>query len=220
MALSNEQFLEQLATLFAKQKDKGSVFLTQKRYTFEGPASTSTAGGAAAGAGGEDVEMGEAGRPAGDHDGDVDEREWPLFIRATDGESKKDIKVKISTVVQPAAYDSFMLSYSALLRSTFSAGLRPKRKRAPGAAAAAKKKKLAKRKARTGVASGGAGGEGEGEEDDAEPAGYFSLRLPKVVGPRRGNGVKKRRRALKRREKIVGRVKASKARKSAAATAE
>lgn len=28
------------------------------------------------------------------------EREWPLLIRATDGNGKKDIKVKISTIVR------------------------------------------------------------------------------------------------------------------------
>ncbi|GAA5983088.1 hypothetical protein JCM11641_004908 [Rhodosporidiobolus odoratus] len=184
------QFLERLAELFAKQKEKGSVFITQKRYTHEATIGPSTS----AGDGEEDVEMSE--QASGQ------EREWPLFLRATDGDSKKDTKVKISTIVQPADYDSFIQSYHALLRSTFSTGLRPKRKKTTSA-------KAAKRKAKAGgnaaASAGGAAGDSKGA---------FSPRLPKVVGPRRGNGVKKRRRLEKRREKAVARLKAIKSRKS------
>ncbi|BGP23257.1 signal recognition particle, SRP14 subunit [Rhodotorula toruloides] len=146
------------------------------------------------------------------------EREWPLLIRATDGNGKKDVKVKISTIVQPSSSDAFLTSYSDLLRTHFSSTLRPKRKKAD--LARQKALKLAKRRA--------AKAKVRGEEVDPSAlaaagsyttgagGGQFVLRLPKVVGPRRGNGVKKRRRALKRREKAVERYNASKARKRGA----
>ncbi|BGP14380.1 hypothetical protein JCM10213v2_002327 [Rhodosporidiobolus nylandii] len=197
MSLSNDEFLKRLGALFEKQKDKGTVFITQKRFTYVPEAGPSSAtGGAEA-----DVEMAE---PAGDEE----EKEYPVFFRATDGESKKEMKVKISTIVQPADFDAFLLSYHAVLRSSFSAGLRPKRKKTTSAKAAAA---AAKRKAK----AGGAASAGV-----VEAKGVFTPRLPKVVGPRRGNGVKKRRRLIKRREKAVERWKAAKNRRAAASAAE
>ncbi|GAA6000319.1 hypothetical protein JCM10207_007959 [Rhodosporidiobolus poonsookiae] len=192
--LSNDDFLTRLATLFGDRKAKGSVFLTQKRLTYEPTASTSDAPVPAEG----DVEMADA--PAAD-----DEREWPLLVRATDGQGKKDIKVKLSTVVQPADFDTFTAAYSSLLRVTFASGLRPKRKRAAGEGA----KKL-KRKGASASAAGGAG---------AEAGAGFVARLPKVVGPRRGNGREKRKRLERRREKAVERFRAVKQRRAAAAGA-
>lgn len=204
-----------------------------------------------------ELATGEAGAGIGAGVGE-DEREYPLLIRATDGEGKKDVKVKISCVVRPSflfvflllpsppplflllllssfqtspmahvahplsplhaqvspdEFDSFSLAYYALLRSTFHSGLRPKRKKASATASAeAKAKKAAKKAAR--VAAGGGGGVQAEERKVKEVKGVFTPRLPKVIGPRRGNGVKKRRRLEKRREKVVASWKASKARKA------
>lgn len=123
--------------------------------------------------------------------------------------------------VQPADIESFLSSYSTLLRSSFSGGLRPKKKKGDLArqrALKAAKRQAAKATAKgtavdsataavlagSGVAAGGGGG-----------AAHFAPRLPKVVGPRRGNGVQKRRRLIKRREKAVERFKATRARATA-----
>ncbi|TNY17686.1 signal recognition particle 14kD protein-domain-containing protein [Rhodotorula diobovata] len=215
--LSNDEFLIQLEQLFAARKDKGSVFLLQKRMTWQPEASTSTA--PAAGAPGDDVEMGDS---AGERRADED-REWPLLLRATDGKSDKKAKVKLTTVVQPPDVTPFLDRYSLLLRQTFSSALRPKRKRADllrartlrqltrAAARTARKtgepqpgrEELEERAARAVKASEArakAAGAGAG-------AGAFRPALPKVVGPRRGNGVQRRRRAERRREKAVQRAK-------------
>ncbi|GAA5858546.1 hypothetical protein JCM8547_007354 [Rhodosporidiobolus lusitaniae] len=200
--LPPDEFLAQLAQLFANTKDKGSVFITQKRLTRD--SCTSTNNVAAGTSGGGDVEMTSV------------EGEYPVFVRATDGKGKKDTKVKISTIIYPADYDSFTTLYHSLLRSTFSASLRPKRKKASAPTAAAKK--AAKRKARSGAAATGA------EAAEAAPAKEekvgFALRLPKVVGPRRGAGVEKRRRLMRKREKLVERYKAAKSRRAGAGAAE
>ncbi|BGP46542.1 hypothetical protein JCM10450v2_002387 [Rhodotorula kratochvilovae] len=210
------------------ERDKGSVFLVQKRLTYEPEPSTSTSSGAgAAGAGGDDVEMGDAGAGAGGAAGAgaAGEREWPLLLRATDGNSKKDTKVKLSCIVPPSAAESFLERYSSLLRAAFQPALRPKRKRADllrARALKAAKRSAAKAKARgeevpsseeveeravKAVKAGEARAKAASAAAGAAGAGAFRPRLPKIIGPRRGNGVKKRRRAEKRREKAVERVK-------------
>ncbi|GAA5921590.1 hypothetical protein JCM3775_003120 [Rhodotorula graminis] len=241
--LSNDEFLTRLEQLFASRKDKGSVFLVQKRMTYEPEASTSTA---AAPAAGDDVDM--DARP------DDADREYPLLLRATDGKSNKDAKTKLSTVVLPANLDTFLERYSSLLRTEFASALRPKRKRADLARArvvrqltrqaklrarkggegegepwmassetieaeAARRVKALEARARaaaapaagTGAGAGaGAGSKGKGGASAAAAAagpGAFRVVLPKVVGPRRGNGVEHRRRAEKRRNKVVDKVK-------------
>ncbi|BGP54288.1 hypothetical protein JCM8202_000720 [Rhodotorula sphaerocarpa] len=219
MHLSRDEFLDRLAALLAQRKDAGSVFLTQKRLTYDAAASTGPAG--------DDVEMTDAPSSSRAHDladGDA-EREWPLLVRATDGKGKKDTKVKISTTVDPADIEAFLSAYSTLLRSTFSAALRPKRKK--GDLARQRAAKLAQRQAaKKGAATAGEAGTGtevgaakKGPATTTVMAGQqgagFVPRLPKVVGPRRGNGVQKRRRLVKRREKAVARTKASRARATA-----
>ncbi|GAA5914895.1 hypothetical protein JCM5296_001703 [Sporobolomyces johnsonii] len=217
---SRLKFLERLAALFESRKDKGSVFITQKRFTYnDGTSATAapaTSASAHVEAGDDDVAM----TVSPSSSSTSPQTEYPLLVRATDGRSKKDIKVKLSTIVHPSAYATFTDHYTSLLRSQLSSALRPKRKRS--AASKPKPKKL-KAKATAG---------GSAREDDVEvetPRGGagaggggagFVVRLPKVVGPRRGNGVKKRRRAERRREKAVARIqKAREERKRRAAGA-
>ena len=63
------------------------------------------------------------------------------------------------------------------------------------------------------AAGAGAGAKGKGASAGAAAAGAapgagaFRVVLPKVVGPRRGNGVERRRRSEKRRNKVVDKVK-------------
>ncbi|GAA5976342.1 hypothetical protein JCM10908_005466 [Rhodotorula pacifica] len=217
MHLSNAEFLDRLAALFAERKDAGTVFLTQKRLTYDAEPSSVPATAA-----GGDVEMSDAASSSRAHDLTTqsdEDREWPLLLRATDGRGKKDTKVKISTTVQPADLESFLSSYSTLLRSSFSGGLRPKKKK--GDLARQRALKAAKRQAAKATKKGTevnaatkavlAGSAGTG----AGAGGNFAPRLPKVVGPRRGNGVQKRRRLVKRREKAVERFKASRTRAAA-----
>ncbi|GAA5863755.1 hypothetical protein JCM3774_001147 [Rhodotorula dairenensis] len=214
MHLSNSEFLERLTALFAQRKHAGTVFLTQKRLTYDAEASTSAAS---------DVEMSDVASSSRTRDpaSPPDDREWPLLMRATDGRGKKDTKVKISTTVQPADLEPFLASYSTLLRSSFAGGLRPKRKK--GDLARQRALKAAKRQAAKATAKGlevdratAAVLAGTGTGTAAGGAGaHFSPRLPKMVGPRRGNGVQKRRRLIKRREKGVERFKAARTRAAA-----
>ncbi|GAA6061735.1 hypothetical protein JCM10212_000468 [Sporobolomyces blumeae] len=225
MHLENAVFLERLAELFDARKEKGSVFLTQKRMTYESDNTSSRPDG--------DAEMQEAGgedeaattaaasesrtreASTSKHGDAGSTREWPLLVRATDGRGKKDTKVKISTIVEPADHSTFTDGLTAILRSNLSSGLRPKRKRA----GASKKSKAKPSTAATGAGAGAGAGtaRGEGADDPATTTGdrkkahfAFVPRLPKVVGPRRGNGRKKRTDAVARREKAVQRLKKAK----------
>ncbi|GAA5998348.1 RNA-binding signal recognition particle subunit SRP14 [Rhodotorula paludigena] len=234
MLLSNDEFLTRLEALLAAQKDHGTVFITQKRHTYQPEASTSAAGAAAGG----DVEMNDAGAGGADEEED---REWPLLVRATEGNGKdKGKKVNISTVVQPADADAFISSYSTLLRASFAASLRPKRKKADqqrARAPRAAKRTVARlqRRAQQQAAGGGGaddvpdvealvqkelakkqGGAARSAATAGGAGGTFRPRLPKVVGPRRGAGIEKRRKTVRRREKAVERFKAGKKRAAAA----
>ncbi|GAA5952932.1 hypothetical protein JCM21900_001521 [Sporobolomyces salmonicolor] len=210
------QFLERLAALFESRKDKGSIFITQKRFTYDSPSTSTSAAAApttADAAGDDDVAMTDSATPASASSPSPSAspslssvhrpsapQEYPLLVRATDGRSKKDLKVKLSTIVHPASYASFTDQYTALLRRELSSGLRPKRKRAAGS----KLKKLRSRGAAKSTAGeDDAAGTGETPRGGAGAGAGFVVRLPKVVGPRRGNGVKKRRKAEKRREQAV-----------------
>lgn len=121
--LDQIQFLERLAELFEARKNKGSVFLTTKRCTplssslslpppsektliiNSHPSSNSVT---------------YDSEPTLDQDATIadstevatpsastsnatasNEKEFPLIVRATDGKGKKDIKVKLSTIVSP-----------------------------------------------------------------------------------------------------------------------
>ncbi|GAA5984971.1 hypothetical protein JCM5350_000085 [Sporobolomyces pararoseus] len=194
MHLSNEVFLERLAELFEARKEKGSVFLTSKRMTYEEPIEATTTEG-------EDTQMKEDGaeQPTASTSTSsrAEEKEYPLIMRATDGKGKKDIKVKLSTIVQPQDYLSFTEQYTTILRSSLSSSLRPKRKRT--APKSASKSKSKAKSTGTTTTAGGGGGAVVG----------FRPNLPKVVGPRRGNGRKKRQASQARREKIVSKIRKS-----------
>ncbi|GAA5880008.1 hypothetical protein JCM1840_005288 [Sporobolomyces johnsonii] len=207
-------FLERLAALFESRKDKGSVFITQKRFTYNDGTSATAAPATSAStdveAGDDDVAMTDSAASPSSSSASP-QTEYPLLVRATDGRSKKDIKVKLSTIVHPSAYATFTNDYTSLLRSQLSSALRPKRKRS-----AASKPKPKKLKAKATATAGGRAREDDVEVETPRGGGGagagagagagFVVRLPKVVGPRRGNGVKKRRRAEKRREKAVARI--------------
>lgn len=119
-----------------------------------------------------------------------------VIIRATDGSSSKSKKAKLSTlVVTDASQDgderarAFFDEYASLVKGQLANRLRPKRKKkplAPGAtstsAASASTKSAALRK------------------------GALVRRLPKVIGPRRGAGVEKRRRAVRKRQRAFDRL--------------
>ncbi|GAA5838382.1 hypothetical protein JCM3766R1_005531 [Sporobolomyces carnicolor] len=200
MHLSNDVFLARLSDLFESRKDVGSVFLTTKRLTYE-PASTN------AGSQGEDGDA--VMKDEGDQvptaststSSSSRDREYPLIVRATDGKAKKSIKVKLSTIVQPQDYLSFTDAYMSILRASLSASLRPKRKRAAAA----------KSKSKTSKPTATPASETRGSQSQPQHKAVvgFTPSLPKVVGPKRGNGRKKRQAAHARREKIVAKIRKS-----------
>ncbi|GAA6020999.1 hypothetical protein JCM11491_005959 [Sporobolomyces phaffii] len=136
------------------------------------------------------------------------EREYPLVVRATDGTGKKDSKVKLSTLVQPQDYAAFTERYTTILRSHLTSGLRPKRKRTAAGATSTKKLKskatsaAAKPDGKTTTPAAAAAATASGSAS----AATFTRNLPKVVGPRRGNGRKKRQAAQARRDQIVAKI--------------
>lgn len=122
--LSHEEFFCKLADLFEQRKSKGrgSIFLVQKRLSY-GQETTSAP-------------------PASDESfSDLHlANPLPVIVRATNGKSKKhrDDKIKLSTIVQPDALESFYASYADICKGGMAA-LKP-RDRSKKKARARKKK--------------------------------------------------------------------------------
>ncbi|KAF7195054.1 Signal recognition particle subunit srp14 [Pseudocercospora fuligena] len=130
--LSNDEFFVQLTSLIEKtqQKGHGSVFLTQKRLTFDTSASSPPPGQKAA-----DDPLWDLNPP----------NPLPIIIRATDGKSqskdrvKNKVKIKLSTLVQPDDLDSFFARYAEVCK----AGMQSLKKRDRKKAKSKKKGKKA-----------------------------------------------------------------------------
>ncbi|KAL2873240.1 hypothetical protein SGCOL_011620 [Colletotrichum sp. CLE4] len=121
--LSHEEFFGKLAELFEQRKSKGhgSIFLVQKRLTYGQETSLTPSG---------DGSFSDL-HPA---------NPLPVIVRATNGKSKKhrDDKIKLSTIVQPDALESFYASYAEICKGGMAA-LKP-RDRSKKKAKARKKK--------------------------------------------------------------------------------
>ncbi|KAI9643420.1 hypothetical protein NHQ30_008039 [Ciborinia camelliae] len=115
--LSNDEFFSKLAPLFdsRREKDHGSITLTQKCYTFE-PTSDSSI----------------AVAPATDALADVLTAQFPdlsrdapmpLLIRATNSKGKPNRaeKIKLSTIVQPDQLEAFFARYAEICKGGMSA---------------------------------------------------------------------------------------------------
>ncbi|KAL2072281.1 hypothetical protein VTL71DRAFT_11624 [Oculimacula yallundae] len=134
--LSNDDFFLRLSELFdeRRQKDHGSIYLTQKRMTY-----------------GQDT---DAGSPETTTEAPFPDQNptkpLPIIIRATNGKSqaKKDKKVKLSTIVEVDALESFYSKYAEVCKLGMS-GLK-KRDRSKA------KEKLKKKKKQGGAAAAGA----------------------------------------------------------------
>ncbi|KAF1817932.1 signal recognition particle, SRP9/SRP14 subunit [Dissoconium aciculare CBS 342.82] len=105
--LSNDEFFAKLTTLISNTQAKGhgSVYLTQKRLTYES-SNPATA------------------KVSSDSLQDLNpERPLPLLVRATDGKSqskdrtKNREKVKLSTVVQPDDIETFFGRYAEVCKT-------------------------------------------------------------------------------------------------------
>jgi len=102
--LSNDDFFLRLSELFdeRRQKDHGSIYLTQKRLTY-----------------GEDTDV-DAPEPTVERSfPDLNpSKPLPIIIRATNGKSKehRDKKIKLSTVVDPNALEAFFVKYAEVCK--------------------------------------------------------------------------------------------------------
>ncbi|KZF21865.1 signal recognition particle, SRP9/SRP14 subunit [Xylona heveae TC161] len=128
--LSNDDFFIRLAELFdaRRQKDHGSVYLTQKRLSHPSIASSSSSSPAAS--------------ASSDHQ--LLETPVPILIRASDGKSKsqRNEKTKLSTVVEPDSLDAFFTRYAEVCKGGMQA--LKKRDRSGRKKAKAKKRKADK----------------------------------------------------------------------------
>ncbi|EME80943.1 uncharacterized protein MYCFIDRAFT_57063 [Pseudocercospora fijiensis CIRAD86] len=130
--LSNDEFFVQLTSLIEKtqQKGHGSVFLTQKRLTFNTSVSSPPLGQKVA-----DDPLWDLNPP----------NPLPIIIRATDGKSRSEEriknknKVKLSTIVQPDDLDIFFTRYAEVCK----AGMQSLKKRDRKKAKSKKKGKKA-----------------------------------------------------------------------------
>ncbi|KIK94431.1 hypothetical protein PAXRUDRAFT_828010 [Paxillus rubicundulus Ve08.2h10] len=93
--VDNDTFLTQLSALFGSAKDKGTIWLTHKRLTYDG----------------QDVTMTD-----GDARDTTSTKEYPCLIRVTDGK-----KAKFCTHVSPANLSKFHTAYGTLLKASFTA---------------------------------------------------------------------------------------------------
>ncbi|KAK7552529.1 signal recognition particle, SRP9/SRP14 subunit [Phyllosticta citricarpa] len=139
--ISNDEFFAKLTDLFnsRRAKDHGSIYLTQKRLTYDPIAPTSPSAAAErTQAALQDDPLWDTHPPS----------PLPVIVRATDGKSKprRGDKVKLSTLVQPDALDAFYARYADVCKAGMTA-LKPrdrskrktqlkKRKKAGGTAAA------------------------------------------------------------------------------------
>ncbi|PBP19700.1 signal recognition particle, SRP9/SRP14 subunit [Diplocarpon rosae] len=130
--MSNDDFFMRLSELFneRRQKNHGSIFLTQKRMTY----------------GEDDKEVPEATTDAPFPDLNPS-KPLPIIIRATNGKSKENRseKVKLSTIVEADALERFFAKYAEVCKSGMS-GLK-KRDRSK-----AKEKLKAKKRKQQGAA--------------------------------------------------------------------
>ncbi|KAM0788474.1 hypothetical protein ACM66B_001607 [Microbotryomycetes sp. NB124-2] len=196
MLLSNQEFLSALQRLFESRRETGSVFLTHKRLTYQGTtASTSSSSTSAPQQ--QDVEMTdktEDAQRAGQTNTKGDNkaaRDWPCLVRATDGKGKKS-KTKISTLVESADYDTFTSSFGSLLKQSMTS-MRKKRKH------------LIKKKQQKSIVKSATTAAGDKKQQTSSSTtasgATFKPTLTKVVGPRRGAGVEKRRALQRRRDR-------------------
>ncbi|TGO18707.1 hypothetical protein BTUL_0008g00920 [Botrytis tulipae] len=151
--LSNDEFFSKLAPLFdsRREKDHGSVFLTQKCYSY---ASASDASTTAALPPGDDVDMNALNDVLTAQFPDLSrDAPMPLLIRATNGKGKfkRSEKAKLSTVVQPDQLDSFFARYAEICKGGMSALKKRDRSKA--------KEKLKAKKRKIGTASAVAPGD-------------------------------------------------------------
>ncbi|KAL3426200.1 signal recognition particle 14kD protein [Phlyctema vagabunda] len=102
--LSNDEFFVRLSALFdeRRQKDHGSIFLTQKRLSYDEDKTMRTSA--------PDATISGLSEPA------------PIIIRASNGKSKenRDKKVKLSTIVEVDALEAFFARYAEVCKSGMS----------------------------------------------------------------------------------------------------
>ncbi|KKY24208.1 putative signal recognition particle 14kd protein [Diplodia seriata] len=134
----NEEFFARLKELFdaRRTKDHGTVYLTQKRLTFDLESRASTPTKVA------DDPLWDTHPP----------NPLPIIVRATNGKSKdkRDRKVKLSTIVSPDGLEAFYARYADVCKGGMAA-LKPRDR---------SKRKKDKRNKKKNAATAG-GGEGE-----------------------------------------------------------
>ncbi|RDB24408.1 Signal recognition particle protein [Hypsizygus marmoreus] len=95
MLVDNDTFLSQLTALFESSKEKGTIWLTHKRLTYDGEDAT-----------------------IADGEGSDDAREYPCLLRVTDsGKAKFSTKVEFGDLLRfHAAYGTLLKASMATLR--------------------------------------------------------------------------------------------------------
>ncbi|KAF2835141.1 signal recognition particle, SRP9/SRP14 subunit [Patellaria atrata CBS 101060] len=120
--LSNEEFFSKLSELLDSRRDKdhGSIYLTQKRLAFDLSSAVSTPTKVT------DDPLWDLHPP----------NPLPIIIRATNGKSKEDRakggKIKLSTLVQPDDLEGFYTKYAEICKAGMQAlkkRVRTKRKK-------------------------------------------------------------------------------------------
>ncbi|CAD6443040.1 e2765032-1c4b-4285-87e1-12d2c09b1225 [Sclerotinia trifoliorum] len=135
--LSNDEFFSKLASLFdiRRDKDHGSVTLTQKCFSY-GPASDTSMAVVRAADALSDIFTAQF--PDLSRDAPV-----PLLIRATNskGKLKRGEKIKLSTVVQPDQLEGFFARYAEICKGGMGA-LKKRDKKQAKEKLKAKKRKM------------------------------------------------------------------------------
>ncbi|KAI4285797.1 MAG: hypothetical protein L6R38_000350 [Xanthoria sp. 2 TBL-2021] len=100
--LSIDDFFTRLSSLFQSRRNSthGSVFLTQKRLSFQSPSNSSPT---------------TTSTPSPDS---APSSPLPILIRASNGKSKEKRidKIKLSTIVQPDQLEGFFIKYAEVIK--------------------------------------------------------------------------------------------------------
>lgn len=118
LLLSYLQFFKQVTNLLAKKEGKSSLYITQKRLSYDIENSIT------------DPEpysdLGKDVKPIL-HENTPDLKKYCILIRVTDGNKDKLLKTKLSTIVEPEKLDQFWTEYTNVLKTGF-VGLKKKTK--------------------------------------------------------------------------------------------
>lgn len=114
-----KQFFKQVTSLLTKNNGKSSIYLTQKRLSYNLDDEINGTE--------EFSDLSNNVKPILHETKLNNSKKYSILIRITDGNKDKNLKIKLSTIVEPEKLDSFWNEYTNILKTGF-IGLKKKSK--------------------------------------------------------------------------------------------